>query len=818
MSGEWMKKRTDTVFAASKPSRSLPGLFSRICRKDVLVAVCLVCAVVLFYWPIVSLRGTMWNDFIEQYFPYRAFANKALRSFTFPFWNPYSFSGIPFFADIQSAVLYPLNLLLVPFGGVSGVSEIVFEYQIVFHVLLAGLFTYILARDFRKCRTASLIAAMSFMLGGFTTCHIFHVTMIHSLPWFVLSFFTLRRALMRRSVLYAVATSFALCFMAFAGHPQMFVYVHYLLGAFLLFHLVEEYRNSRSVKRLIAPTALFLCAVTIGAGLASVQLLPTSRLGRESQRPELDFEKATQGSFRPYRFVTLLAPNFFSRPDNFHEDLPQYWGVTEKDVDPGAHYYWETAMYPGIAPLLLALCALIFSPRSPPVLFLAISAALSFLIAMGDSAPFYRVAYSILPGFRMFRNPARIGVVFTLVTALLAAFGADRIFSKKASETARRSRSKGLIAVAAAIAVTVLVATFFSTGAFRQPLLTFILSNNAPGNDAAQIGEYFFSTVYPFVTRQVWIAALFVCLTICLAAARRYGFVPLTVTKVLFVLILLTDLLMFGYGFAAIKRDPRTIYPLNNLITSIREKYREGIFRINSRGSIPGSDEIGGPYMIFRRNEGSVHGLSLMEGYNPLRLERQLMDRKSRTLDILNVRYKIDIDNSSAAMRIVAHPTCLARARMVHSYRVIRDGAAILRTLHGPEFDHVNEVVLEQKPDFPSGDPVVGCSSSARIVSWGINRIVTEVSTEKPGLLVLSEIHYPAWKATVDGKKAALLRADYALRAIPVSAGTHRVVCEYRDDAFTLGFWISVTSLLLSGAIIAISIRYGKRGRVALSG
>lgn len=814
MTGEWMKKRTDNTFAALKSSRFLRNLFSGIRRKDVLVAACLVCAVVLFYWPIISLRGTMWNDFIEQYFPYRAFANKALRSFTFPFWNPYSFSGIPFFADIQSAVLYPLNLLLVPFGGVSGVSEIIFEYQIVLHVLLAGLFTYILARDFKRSRTASLVAAISFMLGGFTTCHIFHVTMIHSLPWFALSFFTLRRALMRRSVSYAVATSFVLCFIAFAGHPQMFVYVHYLLGACLVFHLVEEYRNSHSFKRLIAPIALFLCAVTIGAGLASVQLLPTSRLSRESQRPELDFEKATQGSFRPYRFVTMLVPDFFSKPNNYDDDLPPYWGVTEKDVDPGAHYYWETAIYLGIVPLLFALFALIFSPRSPPVLFLSICAALSFLIGMGDSAPLFRAAYAILPGFRMFRNPARIGVVFSLVTALLAAFGADLIFSAKANETARLSRSKGLMAVAAAIAVTILAAMLFSFGAFRQPLLTFILSNNALGNDVAQIEEFFSSAVYPFVTRQVWIAALFVCITISLAAARRYGFLPLFATKVLFVLILLIDLLMFGYGFAAIKRDPRSIYPVSNLITSIREKYREGIFRINSRGSIPGSDDIGGPYMIFRRNEGSVHGLSLMEGYNPLRLERQLMDRKKRTLDILNVGYKID--NSSAAMRIVVHPTCLARARMVHSYKVIRDGAAILPALHDPGFDHVNEVILEQEPGFPSGDPADVCSSSARIVSWGINRIVTEVSTEKQGLLVLSEIHYPAWKATVDGKRAAVLRTDYALRAIPVSAGNHRVVCEYRDDAFTLGLWISVASLLISGAILAISIKRGKRGRAAI--
>ena len=44
-----------------------------------------------------------------------------------------------------------------------------------------------------------------------------------------------------------------------------------------------------------------------------------------------------------------------------------------------------------------------------------------------------------------------------------------------------------------------------------------------------------------------------------------------------------------------------------------------------------------------------------------------------------------------------------------------------------------------------------------------------------PGVLVVSETDYPGWSATVDGKPAPLLRADYAFRGVALSAGPHRI-------------------------------------------
>ncbi|NLE01330.1 MAG: hypothetical protein GX640_15800, partial [Fibrobacter sp.] len=61
-------------------------------KPDFLFGAGLFLLTIIFYWPVISLQGTIWNDFIEQYFPYRIFASRALKHFTFPFWNPYSFA------------------------------------------------------------------------------------------------------------------------------------------------------------------------------------------------------------------------------------------------------------------------------------------------------------------------------------------------------------------------------------------------------------------------------------------------------------------------------------------------------------------------------------------------------------------------------------------------------------------------------------------------------------------------------------------------------------------------------------------------------
>ena len=74
------------------------------------------------------------------------------------------------------------------------------------------------------------------------------------------------------------------------------------------------------------------------------------------------------------------------------------------------------------------------------------------------------------------------------------------------------------------------------------------------------------------------------------------------------------------------------------------------------------------------------------------------------------------------------------------------------------------------------------------------------VTTDKPGILLLSEIWYPAWQVTIDGAPAKLLRADYSLRGVAGPAGKHTVTMEYQSGAYRTGMWITLGTLVVAVA------------------
>ena len=75
-----------------------------------IAALALICLV--FYYRVIFGAAYLCEDLIHQEFPHRIFARDCLLNLQFPHWNPYTFSGMPFFAAIHTGVLYPFNLLM----------------------------------------------------------------------------------------------------------------------------------------------------------------------------------------------------------------------------------------------------------------------------------------------------------------------------------------------------------------------------------------------------------------------------------------------------------------------------------------------------------------------------------------------------------------------------------------------------------------------------------------------------------------------------------------------------------------------------------
>ena len=116
--------------------------------------------------------------------------------------------------------------------------------------------------------------------------------------------------------------------------------------------------------------------------------------------------------------------------------------------------------------------------------------------------------------------------------------------------------------------------------------------------------------------------------------------------------------------------------------------------------------------------------------------------------------------------------------------------------------DPAREVVVE-------ADRVPGClpdgKSEVRIVGDTPNSLDLRVAATTTGWLVIADVWYPGWKASVDGQATPLWRANYLFRALLVPAGEHLVSIVYRPFWFYLGALVSAMSWL------GLGIYYGRR-------
>jgi hypothetical protein len=143
------------------------------------------------------------------------------------------------------------------------------------------------------------------------------------------------------------------------------------------------------------------------------------------------------------------------------------------------------------------------------------------------------------------------------------------------------------------------------------------------------------------------------------------------------------------------------------------------------------------------------------------------------------------------------------RGFLTHAAVVGGDDAAIYALLSEPGFDPLATVVLSAPVtvDLATRDQVA-------VESDVPGKVRFQVDTDAPGVLVFSEAYFPGWRATVDGRATPVLRADGALLAAAVPAGSHQVEFVYQPAALRWGGLISGAALLFALSLVAVPFRW----------
>lgn len=96
-------------------------------------------------------------------------------------------------------------------------------------------------------------------------------------------------------------------------------------------------------------------------------------------------------------------------------------------------------------------------------------------------------------------------------------------------------------------------------------------------------------------------------------------------------------------------------------------------------------------------------------------------------------------------------------------------------------------------------------TADVKVTSYTPNRIRLETNNDALSFLVLSEIYYRGWRATVDGVTVPVWRVNHALRGVALAPGPHHIEFKYAAPSFYAGVKLAAlgAGILLLGAIVS---------------
>mgnify|MGYP001323177159 FL=1 len=454
-----------------------PGARGSAGLRWLLLALVLAGGVLLVYAPLLLTNRVLGSGDAFTYFtPYRDYANAALRAGQLPLWNPYLFLGAPFLANPQTAIFYSLHWPLVGLDAAASLKA-----TLALHLWLAGLGAALYVRRVAGLGwLAALVSGLVFSLSGYLGARAGQVNQVSAaawLPWLL----TLLEASAPRWRLAAdgrlqrpapalqglpwVGLALLVALQLLAGHTQTsFIALTGLMLAALWPGLVSLGAGlgaglRRAPRPPLGPglraasgrAAAALGAVAAGFLLAAVQLLPTLELSGLSIRSGgLAWREAVSFSLQPRGLLLTLLPSV-------DETLAARFATPA---------FGEYVAYVGVAGLLLALLGVAVwrnaagrRPAASPWGLAGALALVGFFLALGAYNPLYYLLVQVVPGFDLFRAPARWMLLYTLGVSLLAGYGAASLPQLGAwarprlwlDGAARRGVALGLLALAAAL-------------------------------------------------------------------------------------------------------------------------------------------------------------------------------------------------------------------------------------------------------------------------------------------------------------------------------------------------------------------------------
>ena len=788
-------------------------------------------------------------------------------------WTNAIFSGMPTY---QTAPSYQATRALGIFShiyalGTSGVVSYVFLYLLGFYILMRA-FNF---KPLLSLLGAVAWAFSSYFFIIITAGHIWKVMTLAFIPPTIAGLVLCYRG---RLLWGGAVTALFTAFQILSNHVQMTYYFLFLMLFIVVAYGVQAVRTGR-LRPYLKATGVIVVAGLLGVLANLPNLYHTYEYSKESTRGRselsplpseqaqtptdgLDRDYITQWSYGLDETLTLLVPNFKGGGSASVFDLPgieerpeyatlyQCAGQAQQALAqvspnaplPGLNQYWGDQpmtvgpVYVGAFIVFLFILGL-FYVRGPMKWALVAATVLSLLFAWGRNLmPVTDFFIDYLPMYSKFRTVSSALVVAEFTIPLLAVLCLAELLRRPELLAGCARPFWGALAV---------------TGGFCLLLWLFPgLAGSCLSAEEAdamhQLGTVFppdFIAAYTqaiegirhSVLRADALRSLVIIVIgaalLLLYARRRINGVVLTA---LLAVLCLFDLWQVDKrylndgNFATPVTHGDTFQPSAADRQILADKDPD--FRVLNLSEGNPFNESSNRTSYFHKSVG---------GYNPAKLHRyqDLIDRHlmqevfgvanalsqtmgdvskvdfdsiSPVLNMLNTKYFIvGQDEQSFALR---NPRANGNGWFVSRLSFVKDADAEMAGLDGLDTKRAAVADARFRPQL-DGSALGG--GTVRLTKYAPNELHYDIRSDKGGVVVFSEIYYPGWTATLDGKPVELGRADYVLRAVKVPAGTHRLVMEFRPASVTTTEAVAIAAIavILLGFLYALLRRCGLLNR-----
>lgn len=730
-------------------------------------------------------------------------------------WSNATFSGMPTYQTAPS------------YQSVSVLNQAVKAYHLwlpenVWYVFAYLLGFYILLRafDFRQSLAAlgSIVWAFSsYFFIIIAAGHIWKVMALAYLPPMIAGIVLAYRG---KYLWGFIVTAIFAAFEVDANHVQMTYYYLFIILFMIIAYLVDAIRKKR-MAQFVKATAVCAAGALIGILMNISNLYHTWQYAQESMRGKselvkkdaanqtssgLDRDYITQWSYGVDETWTLLVPNAkggasiplaanteaMKKADpNFmqiYQQLGQYWGDQPGTSGP---------VYVGAFVLMLFVLGL-FIVKGPIKWALLAATILSILLSWGHNfMPFTNFFLDYIPMYSKFRTVASILVIAEFTIPLLAMMALKKIvdepdlLTKKAKFVYISFGLTGGIALLFALMPTLFFSDFISS----QELEAF---KSIPAEYLSPLESNLRSIRESIFTADCWRS---------------------------FWIIVIGTLLLFLYNFKKLKAEYMVgaiailclidMWQVNKRYLN-DEMFVEKSVREQAQPMTQTDHQIlqdkSLDYRVlnlasntFNENETSYYHKSI-GGYHAAKLRRyqELIDAYISpemqkmmpaiakaggdmtkvngdslfpVLNMLNAKYFIVPLQANQTVAI-ENPYVYGNAWFVDNVTYVKNANEELDALGKLNLRH--EAVADARFQSQLGESKNQDSTSiVKLTAYEPNQLTYDVRSATGGIVVFSEIFYPEWTATVDGKPVEIGRVDYVLRALNVDKGHHKVVLTF---------------------------------------